>query len=272
MPEILYIVGFILLGIALRSFRSVVAMKAGMLAFLVASFLFGFFLTGESLLGGTLAVAMWFLLPWVEILTRVRRMRLPTTKRMRGKFPPSRTEFPQIHEVTKEIEDAGFNLTDDVGWEDDDTRQFFRIFHRESDQCVAKVCLNEQAGNAFFYVAVSTLTHEGTIWRTWNYPFSYTMKLPPNIRVQRSFSAQSFTELLEIHRAYLDSNWVGDSSIAPQNPEDLPRALEEEISQTVEHNMSRGIIEPAGEGLFRYSPRGMFFLWTQLVKDIVKLG
>ena len=36
--------------------------------------------------------------------------------------------------------------------------------------------------------------------------------------------------------------------------------------------MHRGIIEPAGEGLFRYSARGMFFLWTQLVKDMVKLG
>ncbi len=272
MTEILYIVGFIVLGIALRSFGSVIAMKSGMLAFLVASFLFGFFLTGGTILGGIVAVALWFLLPWLEILTRVRRMRLPTTKVMRGKFPPSRSEFPQIHEVSQEIEAAGFVHTDDVGWDGDDTRQFFRIFHRESDQTVAKVCLNEQSGNAFFYVAISTLTHEGTIWRTWNYPFSYTMKLPPMIRVQRSANARSFDELMDIHRAYLDTNWVGETSIAKQKPEDLPRALEEEIKQTVEHNMHRGIIEPAGEGLFRYSARGMFFLWTQLVKDMVKLG
>jgi hypothetical protein len=47
--------------------------------------------------------------------------------------------------------------------------------------------------------------------------------------------------------------------------------MEQEVRGQIDHNLSRGIIRESGAGMFRYSWRGLFFLWTQVLKDMVKL-
>jgi hypothetical protein len=37
----------------------------------------------------------------------------------------------------------------------------------------------------------------------------------------------------------------------------------------IDHNINVGLIELTGEGEFRYSWRGCFYLWFQMVKDMV---
>jgi len=65
------------------------------------------------------------LLPWLEILTRIRALRLPREKRLRPKSPPSSDTFPALSEITREIEDEGFVHVGDAGWDWEDYRQFF---------------------------------------------------------------------------------------------------------------------------------------------------
>src|SRR6201988_1343040 len=119
---------FILLGagvlaVALRSFQSSFSQKTGAVAILAVSYLLVYFATGSHILGG-LAAAAWFFLPWVEILTRIRALRLPKEKRLRPKSPPSSDTFPTLNEITREIENEGFVHVNDAGWDWEDYRQF----------------------------------------------------------------------------------------------------------------------------------------------------
>src|SRR6266705_2313623 len=99
--------GVALLSVGLRSFQNSYSQKAGALGILVASFLAIYFITGSWVLGLTAAVS-WLFLPWLEILTRIRALRLPKEKQLRPKSPPSSDAFPALSEITREIEDEGF--------------------------------------------------------------------------------------------------------------------------------------------------------------------
>src|ERR1041384_607221 len=180
---------FILLGVgvlavALRSFQSSFSQKAGALAILIVTYLLFYFTTGSEVLGGV-AAAAWFFLPWVEILTRIRMLRLPKEKQLRPKSPPSSDTFPALSEITREIEEEGFLYVSDAGWDWEDYRQFFRLFYREEDRAQAAICLNEQRDFSFYYLRISSRTKDDTVWTTWNYPLSYGLKVSPAFRINR---------------------------------------------------------------------------------------
>ncbi|PYL67101.1 MAG: hypothetical protein DMF20_04500 [Verrucomicrobia bacterium] len=89
---------FLTLGVAvlsagLRSFQNSYAQKAGALGILAATFLGVYFVTG-SWIWGFVGAMSWLFLPWLEILTRIRALRLPKEKRLRPKSPPSSDTFP----------------------------------------------------------------------------------------------------------------------------------------------------------------------------------
>src|ERR1041385_1258509 len=89
--------GVAVLSIALRSFQSSFSQKAGAIGILIVSYLAFYFITGSHIIGGVAAVS-WFFLPWVEILTRIRTLRLPKEKRLRPKSAPSPDIFPNRSE------------------------------------------------------------------------------------------------------------------------------------------------------------------------------
>ena len=64
------------LSVALRSFQNSYSQKAGALGILIATFLAVYFITSSWVLGVAAAVS-WLFLPWLEILTRIRALRLP---------------------------------------------------------------------------------------------------------------------------------------------------------------------------------------------------
>src|SRR5919106_4201567 len=122
--------GVAVLSIALRSFQNSYSQKAGALGILIATFLAVYFITSSWVLG--IAAAMsWLFLPWLEILTRIRALRLPKEKQLRPKSPPSSDIFPNLNEITREIENEGFMHINDAGWDWKDYRQFFRLFYRD---------------------------------------------------------------------------------------------------------------------------------------------
>ena len=84
--HLLLILGAAVLSAALRSFQNPMLFRLGTLGIVATSFLAGWLLGGSLVLGVVLA-ASWLLLPWLEILTKVRRLRLPIDRRLEPRTP-----------------------------------------------------------------------------------------------------------------------------------------------------------------------------------------
>src|SRR5213082_4167659 len=217
--------GVAALSVCLRSFQNSYLQKAGALGFLVATFLAFYFITGSWVWGLAGAMGLLFL-PWLEILTRIRVLRLPKEKQLRPKSPPSADTFPTLNEITREIENEGFLHVDDAGWDWEDYRQFFRLFYKAEDRAQATICLNEQHDLSFYYLRISSRATSGIIWTTWNYPLADGLKLAPQFRINRQRPDQSFWQLYQSHRAFLRDNAVETETIDPMDEERIQAEIE----------------------------------------------
>jgi hypothetical protein len=262
--------GVAVLSVALRSFQSSFAQKVGALGILVASFLLVFFVTG-SWVFGLVGALSWLFLPWIEILTRIRALRLPKEKQLRPKGAPSADVFPTLNDITHEIENAGFAHINDAGWDWEDYRQFFRLFYKDEDRAQATICLNEQHDLSFYYLRISSRSKTGTIWTTWNYPLSYGLKLTPQFRINRQRPDQSFWQLYQSHREFLRENSVATDAIDPMDEERIQSEIEHDLRDQIAHNIDKGVLKPTSNGDVKYSWRGMFYLWIQFLLDLVRL-
>lgn len=262
------ILGVGALSLALRSFRHIAFQKLGALGILVTSFLTGYLLSGYLAIG-VLCALSWLLLPWLEILTRVRKLRLPLEKNLRQKTRPSAEVFPALDEITEEIEEEGFAHVQDAGWDWDDYQQFFRLFYKENDRTQSAVCLVDQNDIAFYYMSISSRAKDGTIWTTWNYPFSYSLMLVPQLRVNRLRSDQSFLQLYESHRQFLRSHKVSNAHLEELDPDGIHLEIQKDLRAQITHNLATGVLLETDEGSIRYSWRGMFFIWFQFLRDLV---
>lgn len=271
MRETLIVIGLLILAVALRSSRSNPVRKLGALVFLVASFCLFYFVTA-SLWGGLVGVVVWFFLPWVELLTRIRRMRLPLNNRLRHRELPNPSFFPNAIEAAAAMEEAGFEHVSDCGWEWAGMQQFFRLFWHPEERAVAAVCLCEQSDVAFAFVSVTSVDEDAKIWRTTNFPFAPTLQCPPNVSWNHVPCERScFHEILSDHRVYLDRMNVPSARLRMPDPEVIEDSIEQEMRRQVDHNLAAGLIQLTEDGRFRYSKRGLFFLWGQFIKDMVRL-
>jgi hypothetical protein len=270
--RLLIIVGTIALSFSLRTFPSAVLRKLGAFGVLATSFLVGWLLTGGNWGIGLFCASSWLLLPWLEILTRVRRLTLPLEKNLRHKTPPNSTAFPALDEITAEIEGEGFEHIDDAGWDWQDYAQFFRLFYKSADRSQAAICLIDQHDVAFYYLSISSRAKDGTIWTTWNYPFSYSLKLVPQWRVNRLRGDQTFLQMYESHRHFLNMNRVRLAELDELDPEAIQQDIQKDLRAQITHNIAAGILTQRANGEIRYSWRGMFFIWMQFLRDLVRLS
>lgn len=259
------------LALALRSARAVAVRKSGALVFLAASFLLGYFLTG-SVLGGALGVLFWFFLPWIELLTHIRRLRLPLNNRLNHRRVPDPGLFPNAPESAAAMEEEGFEHVSDCGWKWAGMQQFFRFYWHPEERAVAAICLCEQSDVAFAFISITSHDSDGGTWRTTNFPFSPTLQYSPDIHWNYvPCERNCFHHILGQHRAFLAQGQVPADSLLIPDPEDVEDALEREMRRQVEFNLAAGIIRLTGDGYFRYSKRGLLFLWGQFLKDMVRL-
>lgn len=263
--------GVAVAGLALRSFDHPWLRKGGAVCFLGATYLAAWALTGSHL-SGVVAVALWVFLPWLEILLRIRHLRLPLDKTMKSAFPPSSDRFPQLGEMTDEIEASGFEQVEDASFEWEGSRQFMRLFHHPAERMQAAISLLEQGTVALAWVSLSSRLPDGRTWTTWNYPFSHTMMLPPETRLNSVVEVDSFDGLCDAHRELLLSDGLQVEDLAETNPDGFSDLIRHETRRQVDHNLDRGVIQLSGEGTFRYSFRGYLFLWRQFLRDMVRLS
>ncbi|MEO6053965.1 MAG: hypothetical protein ABIP97_08145 [Chthoniobacterales bacterium] len=270
-PHILLIVGVIVLSLALRSFRQPLVHRIGTLGIFASSFLAGWLLTGSILVGCVFA-STWLLLPWVEILTRIRALRLPAERTLSPRTPPSRNSFPGLQELTDDIEEQGFEYLADSGWDWDDHSQFFRLFYKGEEKMQASICLIEQSEIAFYYLIVSCRDTKGNVWMTWNYPFSYGLKLLPKLKANRANGDLSFLEILESHQNFLKAKGIQVSDLTDQTSEQIQADIQSDLREQIVHNIKIGLLTKESDDVIRYSVRGMFFLWFQFLRDLVRLS
>src|SRR5213595_773326 len=262
--------GVAVLSVGLRSFQNSYAQKVGALGILAATFLAVYFITA-SWVWGLVAAVGWLFLPWLEILTRIRTLRLPKEKQLRPKSPPSSDIFPTLNEITREIENEGFVHVNDAGWDWEDYRQFFRLFYKDEDHAQATICLNEQHDLSFYYLRISSRTKSGMIWTTWNYPLSYGLKLTPQFRINRQRPGQSFWQLYQSHREFLRQHQVETSVIDTMDEDRIQLEVENDLRDQIAHNIKKGVLKSTPDGEVKYSWRGMVYLWCQFLLDLVRL-
>jgi hypothetical protein len=160
--NLLLVSGVAVLSMALRSFSNVVLQKLGALGVLATSF--PHWLAVYRVHGDRCALRLQLaMLPWLEILTRIRKLTLPTEKKLRHKHPPNQDAFPALEGLTDEIEHLGFKQQDDTGWDWQDYAQFFRLFYKDSERTQAAICLIDQHDVAFYYLSVSSRGSDGRI-------------------------------------------------------------------------------------------------------------
>lgn len=268
---ILYIAALVAFAFGCRTFENRFIAKLGWIALLVASYFGGMLISGGSHRVGATAVLMWFLLPWLEIVGRVRKLRFPIKSEVKHRFPPSRDLFPDLDALSTEAEKSGFEEIEDTGWKWDETDHFMRLFYHKDKRIQAAISLAQQGEYAFSYVSLTSRTSDGLTVTTSNYPFSFTMKLSPSQLVNRYAGAESMDDLVKSHESFLEKNHVLHDELAQQDTERLHTYLERDMISQINHNISARIIEPVGNGLFRYSWRGCIFLWLQVVKDMIRV-
>jgi hypothetical protein len=271
MQEFAIVVAVLMAGYACRTFAYVVWRKLGALLYLAATYLAGYYLFGSHI-AGACSVLGWFLLPWVDILLRIRSMQIPLQRPMRENAIMPRADFPELPQLTAEVESMGFELVDDVSWDWEEMHQFVRLFVHPEKKLQAAVHLHQQHGAGISFVSITARDGFGSHYTTWNYPFGTPMKLPPSFVVNRVLSVDSFEELFVEHEYFLSERGMDVEVLTAPDPEQLPHIMEKEFRQQVDHNLGAGILTLAGEGRFRYSWRGCFFLWGQFLKDMVRLA
>lgn len=270
MRETLIVIGLVVLAVALRTARGTGLRKLGAITFLAASFCLFYFPT-RSLFAGFSGAFLWFFLPWIELLTRIRRMRLPIENRLTHCPIPNPSFFPNATEAAAAMEEAGFEHVSDCGWEWDGMRQYFRLFWHPEERAVAAVCLCEQSDVAFAFISITSHDAVGRIWRTTNFPFAPTLRCPPDMSWNHVPCGRNcFHQILRNHRDYLTSLKIPASQLRIPDPEEIEKSIESEMRKQVEHNLAAGIIRLTGDGHFQYSKRGLIFLWGQFIKDMVR--
>lgn len=268
--SLLLVLGVAVLGLGLRTFRNPICRRLSVVCLLFTSFLIGYLPTGSWPVG-VIFVAFWILLPWVEIIARVRRLRLPIERVFSAAAPPRDELFPFLNLLTDEIESLDFTLADEISCQWQNQQQFVRLFHRSIDQSQMAVCLIHQGPIAFCYVSLMTRARAGHVFLTWTYPFAYSLKFLPSTRVQRVRSDLSIQQICEAHRSMLSKAHLDSVDVQPLEPDHMRDLLEQDLKDQIEHNVRSGLLTPTSNHEVRYTWRGMIYLWSRFLLDFVRM-
>ncbi len=269
MTEWLLVLGLAVMTSAFRTFQGRLFHGLWVAGILATSFCATWFLFDHPL-AGLLGVLIWPALPWIELLTRVRAMRLPFESRIKQMPPPPSSAFPALGDLTDEVEAEGFEFLRDVGWEWKDCRQNFRLLYRSEDRALAAICFISQLNISFFYISISSRDTSGCTWVTWNYPFPPHMKISPSLRLNRQPMDTTFFDMYQNHIGFLTLNDITASNLTPLDEITALEIISNEQRRELDHNLRAGILRRVDEESVAYSLRGLFYLWTQLIFHLLR--
>ena len=271
MSDLLLFAGLLVLTAAFFSFWHPVFRRLGLLCAGAATFAAGYLPTRNVWIGAACAGA-WLVLPWVEILLRVRKLRLPLRKQLRQATPPSREMFPELEDITGDIERLEFEHVADLGWEMEGYRQFLRIFVHSQKREEASITYIEQNQFGFHFASVTSRGTDGAVFATWNCPVSSSLKIPPSVHLNRIEGDAAFDVMVGRHEKFLQERGMGEADLKPVDAETACIAVGRDMEDQMPHNVREGVLQPDEDGHGRYSWRGMLYLWLQFLRDIFKFS
>lgn len=273
MHQFLTIIGIILVGMALRSCRRRIFRKIGALIYLLCTGLVTYFLTDGNVPLSIATVFIWFFLPWIELISRVRKMRLPLNNYLNEQRRPQLDDFPEAYHTIAELEELDYEHSSDYGWDWGNSSQHYSFYWHPEERVVVAVCLCKQSNIAFSYVTISSRDCDGNIYRTSNFPFSPTLKNSPNVAWNQIACRHCSLEAsLRCHQKFITKKGGSHNSLMMPDPDVLDIEVESDMRQQIEFNLQAGIITPAEHQKFRYSFRGLCYLWRQFIKDMIRLS
>ena len=272
MHELLTVIGIILIGMALRSCRRRIFRKFGALVYLLASAVIVYFIS-DSLPLSIASIFVWFFLPWIELGARVRKLRLPLENSLSEERSPRLQQFPEAEHNIDELEDLEFEHSSDYSWDWAGSAQHYSFYWHPEERAVVTVCICKQANVAFSYVTISSRCCDGKIYRTSNFPFSPTLKNSPSVAWNQIACRHcSLEESLECHKRFIKKRGGSHNNLMIPDPDTLKEDVENDMREQIRHNLNTGIISVTENGKFRYSFRGLCFLWKQFIKDMIRLS
>lgn len=269
MNGLLLFLGLVVLTAAFFHCDHPLLRRMGVLSVGVTTFAAGYLATGNAWVGAASAAA-WLFLPWVEIFLRVRKLRLPLHKQLRQSPPPPREMFPDLEDISGEIEAAGFEHVADLEWGMEGYRQFLRLFVNPARREEAAITHVEQNQLGFHFTAISSRGSDGTVFTTWDCPVSSGLKTAPGVHLNRSAPGQTFEAMADAHADFLRRCGRGPESLVSGDGEAVRSAVERDMELQMRHNLDAGLLMPSGDGHGRYSWRGMFYLWLQVLRDLFR--
>jgi hypothetical protein len=96
--------------------------------------------------------------------------------------------------------------------------------------------------------------------------------LVPQLKINRVRSDQTYLQLYESHRDFLKSNNVAVAQLEDLSHDQIQQEIQKDLRAQIAHNIAKGVLTDAGEGQIRYSWRGLFFIWFQFLRDLVRLS
>lgn len=219
--------------------------------------------------GAAAMLGCWLLLPWLELGTRVRQLRLPERVELRRRPVPSPELFPALRDQSREIESHGFVRVADLGWDGPDQKQFLRLLRDADGRRVAALHCIEQGALCFSFASITQVAQDGTLWRSWTSPLPAGLRQPPGQHFQRLPDCADFAELLDAQQRFTapaQGDW------RQLDAAELPAQFETETCRQLDHNRDRGMLRPAAAQQLRYTWRGLFYLYGQVLRQLLGLG
>ena len=268
MNEMLIAGGLMLAGFALRTFASVWLGRIGNLTVLCGTYLAAMALFHS--VGLAVAVtSLWLVIPAARVWWTAQHFELPLDKRFTSRRAPSREDFPQLAELTREFTGEGFVVVEDVGWQSEHWDQFSRLLVNEDQQVQGSIHYHRQGSGSLVYVSLISRTADGRQWTTWNYPYRLGLKVPPEMILNCEPDAHSLSDLLARHETFV-ARKTAAAKILPPEPERLVEMTQDELCRQIDHNLDAGLLQLSGAGNFTYSWRGTLYVLRQFLIDLLR--
>jgi hypothetical protein len=262
----------LLAGLCLMNTRRALWRKLGMTLVWAASAVGAYCLTGSLIVAMTMLLA-WIFFPIWEMVFVLRQLRVPRHRGLADARAP-RDAARELDEVSVELREAGFEHLDECRLSPSDHEQYYRIFDRGDGRVQATIGYIAQGAVGFHFLAFGSQGLDGRRWVTWDYPLTYGLSMPPNFALYRVLHSENVADLYQAHLDFLATNGVKEADIVAGEKTSLAARgrLEQTLNQQIEHNISRGYLEPSANSEtenFSYSWRGTIYVAGQILRDLL---
>ena len=271
MREALIIIALLSVAIGFRLSKTRLTKKMGAFLFLFTTYVLVFYLTNSVILA-FLSSFIWFLLPLVEIHCKRSNKAYPLTPKNIPQLPVANESFfPNASLFRSQLEEQGFDEVNSHSWQWLETLQHHRFFWNPEKYTIASICLCELDKVAFTYVIFHSELSDGTIMRTTNYPFTCPLLHEPDEHWKHvPCEEKAVKAILTTHEEFVSQHNSTPCALQIPDPEIVGETWITQFQRRAEHNCNKGLIS-INNSTFSFTKKGLLYIWSQAIKDLIRL-